>query len=203
MPNVFDKYVPTRAIVYCGQLHRQFGFRLKITKPRRTRLGDFRVLSTGHTQITVNADLTPEGFLITYVHEVAHAAVHAHQRKLIRPRKLAPHGPVWQNTFRELMQPLLNETVFSEAVLTPLVAYLQKPAATTAGCSALMNALRLTAAEPDYRATVGDLPDGAVFGLAKRTFVKGTLRRTRFVCKEVSTGKLYLVSAQAYVSNSY
>ena len=199
MPDSLIQYVPAGAVVYCGQLHRQFGFRLKITKPRRTRLGDFRVLPTGHTQITVNADLSPEGFLITYVHEVAHAAVHAHQRKLIRPRKLTPHGPVWQNTFRELMQPILNEAVFSKAVLTPLVAYLQKPAATTAGCSALMNALRLTAPQPDHRPTVGDLPDGAVFGLAKKTLVKGTLRRTRFVCKEVSTGELYLVSAQAYV----
>jgi hypothetical protein len=199
MPGVFQQYIPADAIAYCEQLHRQFGFTLKIVKPRRTRLGDFRVLPTGHTQITVNADLTPEGFLITYVHEVAHAAVHARQRRLVRPRKLAPHGPVWQSTFRELMQPILNESVFSAAVLLPLINYLKQPAATTAGCSALMNALRLTASAPDNRPTVGDLPEGAVFRLAKKTFIRGTLRRTRFVCKEVSTGRLYLISKQAYV----
>ncbi len=199
MPGVFQQHVPADAVAYCEQLHRQFGFTLKITKPRRTRLGDFRVLPTGHTQITVNADLSPEGFLITYVHEVAHAAVCARQRRLIRPRKLAPHGPVWQSTFRELMQPILHGRVFSEAVLTPLVAYLQKPAATTAGCSTLMTALRLMALEPDHRPTIADLPEGTVFQLAKKTFQKGTLRRTRFVCKELSTGRLYLVSRQAYV----
>ena len=201
MPGVFDKYVPADAVAYCEQLHRHLSFTLKITKPRRTRLGDFRVLPTGHTQITVNADLTPEAFLITYVHEVAHAAVYDHQRKLLRPRKLAPHGPVWQKTFRELMQPILNERVFSDTVLQPLVSYLQKPAATTAGCSALMNALRLAAPEPDHRLILVDLPDGAVFQVAKKTFQKGTLRRTRFVCREISTGKNYLVSAQAIVSN--
>ena len=199
MPSVFQQYVPADAVVYCEQLHRQFGFTLKITKPRRTRLGDFRVLPTGQTQITVNADLTPEGFLITYIHEVAHAAVHARQRRLIRPRKLAPHGPVWQSTFRELMQPILNEFVFSNTVLQPLVSHLQKPAATTAGCSTLMNALRLAAPDSDHRVTLADLPDRAVFELAKKTFQKGTLRRTRFVCKEILTGKNYLVSAQAHV----
>ncbi len=199
MSSVFQQYVPAGAVSYCQQLHRQYGFTLKIVKPRRTRLGDFRVFPTGQTQITVNTDLTPEGFLITYIHEVAHAAVHARQRRLVWPRRLAPHGPAWQSTFRELMHPILTETVFSVAVLTSLTHYLKKPAATTAGCSDLMNALRLTAPVPDNRPTVGDLPDDAVFQLAKKTFIRGTLRRTRFVCKEVSTGKNYLVSAQAYV----
>lgn len=195
----FQQYVPANAVAYCEQLHRQFGFTLKIVNPRQTRLGDFRVLPTGHTQITVNADLTPEGFLITYVHEVAHAAVYARQRRFIRPRKLAPHGPAWQQIFHELMQPILNETVFSAAVLLPLVSYLQKPTATTAGCPALMKALRLAAPETTHRSIISDLPEGAVFRLAKKTFIRGTLRRTRFVCMEVTTEKNYLVSAQAYV----
>ncbi len=176
---------------------------LVIVKPRRTRLGDFRVFPSGRLQITVNADLNPYAFLITYVHEVAHAAVfHAHRSTTRRSRRPKPHGPVWQQAFRELMQPLLTETIFPSVILSPLRTYLQNPAATTAGSPALMAALRsVDSPKPAVagQLQLADVPEGRTFVFQKKIFVRGALRRTRVVCKEMASGRSYAILAQAEV----
>ena len=75
LTSVFTTYLPAASVAYCHQLWQHYQFRFIVAKPRRTRLGDFRVLPNSQTQITVNANLNPYAFLITYVHEVAHAEV--------------------------------------------------------------------------------------------------------------------------------
>lgn len=196
-------HLPAPALCYAEQIHQRFGFSLRIVKPRRTRLGDFRVYPDGHQQITVNADLNPYAFLITYVHEVAHAAVYQAQRNAGRRyRQTRPHGIAWQQAFRELMQPLLNESIFPAAILQPLLVYLQQPTATTAGCPALIAALR-EAAPPRLdlpgQLPLADLVEGQAFLFQKKIFVRGALRRTRVVCKETASGRLYAILAQAQV----
>ncbi|MBC8152658.1 MAG: sprT domain-containing protein [Bacteroidetes bacterium] len=196
-------HVPAPALTYCEQLRQQFAFTLLIVKPRRTRLGDFRAFPSGVLQITVNTDLNPYAFLVTYVHEVAHAAVfRAQPRGTRRSRRPKPHGPAWQQAFRDLMQPLLTEAIFPPAILVPLRAYLQRPAATTAGSPALMAALRL--ADPPLPVIAGqsrlaDLAEGQAFVFQKKIFIRGALRRTRIVCKETASGRSYAILAQAEV----
>lgn len=199
MTDQFVTCVPVPAAAYCRQLHQTYGFALRVVRPRRTRLGDFRVLPTGQTQITVNADLNPWSFLVTYVHEVAHAHVHRYRR-----RRTAPHGPAWQQAFKQLMQPLLTEVVFPVAILEPLQQYLQKPAATTYANPALMIALRAHEQQPfastaETRVLLRDVREGTTFIINKKKFVRGTLRRTRVVCKELASGKSYAVLAHAWV----
>lgn len=102
------------------------------------------------------------------------------------------------------MQPILTEDHFPPAILTPLRQYMEKPAATTYAHPALMVALR----QADHQASgladrdrilLRDIQEGDTFQLAKKTFIRGTLRRTRIVCKEVSSGKSYAILAHAWV----
>lgn len=198
-----SNHIPAHAVEYGEQLRQQFDFTLHIVNPRRTRLGDFRAYPNGHLQITVNTDLNPYAFLVTYVHEVAHAAVYrAHRAATRQTRRPKPHGPAWQQAFRDLMQPLLTETIFPAAILLPLRAYLQHPAATTASSPALMAALRL--ADLPKQGVAGqvrlaDLPEGHCFEFQKKIFVRGALRRTRIVCKETASGRSYAILAHADV----
>lgn len=199
MTDIFDTHLPAASAAYGRKLWQHYGFTFRVVRPRRTRLGDFRALSQGPTVITVNADLNPHAFLITYVHEVAHAHVHQAQR-----RRAKPHGRAWQTAFQRLMQPLLTEAVFPAAILEPLQNYMAKPAATTSANPALMLALRQTDAPATDAATDGrvllrDVPEGRAFQFAKKTYVRGTLRRTRVVCKEVASGKSYAILAHALV----
>ncbi len=189
---------------YCQHLQAQYEFVFQVKPPRRSRLGDFRVLPTGKALITVNADLPPPAFLITYIHEVAHAAVYqAYQRQrqtLLRVSKPKPHGPAWQRAFQNLMQPLLTEAVFSLEVLNPLCSYLQKPTATTSANAPLSQALRLVEAPmPVTGHLLQDLPEGTLFQFHKKSFRRGALRRTRIVCKEVPSGRPYTILGHAVV----
>lgn len=201
MTDSFRQLVPDGAGDYCHQLWQRYQFDLRVVRPRRTRLGDFRVLPGGRTQITVNGNLNPYAFLITYVHEVAHADVH-HQYQQRGRKRPTPHGEVWRTAFSRLMQPLLIREIFPVAILKPLVAYLAKPAATTAAHPALMLALRQADVQTNPQPgqiLLHDVLEGQSFRLAKKTYVRGTLRRKRIVCKEVSSGKLYAILSYAWV----
>ncbi len=199
LADAFFQCLPAPAVDYCRRLKQHYGFVFRVVRPRRTRLGDFRVLPGGQTQITVNSNLNPFAFLITYVHEVAHADVQQRYK-----RRVQPHGKAWQTAFGRLMQPLLTETVFPPAILKPLTAYLMRPSATTSANSALMQALRLAdpqphSDQPPGQLLLSDVPEGQSFLFAKKTFVRGTLRRTRIVCKEVTSGKLYAILSHVCV----
>lgn len=155
-------------------------------------------------QITVNANLNPYAFLITYVHEVAHTEVHQQYVQQRRTRRVKPHGRAWQSAFQKLMQPLLNERVFPPIILQPLQQYMANPAATTYASPALMGALRQFDTIPEKIATnnrvlLEHVPEGNTFKLARKMYVRGTLRRTRVVCKEVTSGKSYAILAHAWV----
>jgi hypothetical protein len=208
---MFSTHIPAGAVGYCEALQRQYPFRFRLSRPRKTRFGDFRALPDRTTHITVNADLNPYAFLLTLVHEIAHCAVYHTYR---RPGK--PHGRTWQTTFQRLMTPLLTEALFPPDVLAPLRTYLSRPAATTSGHPALRQALsrydRTGKPLPANAASdlggnvpgshgpvLRQLPEGQVFQLRGKTYVRGTLRRTRVVCKEVQSGRSYAVLADVEV----
>jgi hypothetical protein len=204
---MFSTYLPAGAVAYCEALQRQYPFCFRLSRPRKTRFGDFRALPDRTTYITVNADLNPYAFLLTLVHEVAHCAVYHTYR---RPGK--PHGRTWQSTFQRLMAPLLTEAIFPPDVLAPLQTYLSRPAATTSGHPALRLALdrydhqgALKCADPGSDSagndgpTLRQLSEGQRFLFRGKTYVRGTLRRTRVVCKEVQSGRSYAILADVAV----
>lgn len=200
----FTNHLPAGAVSYCIQLWQDYGFQLTIAKARKTKLGDFRALPTGQTHITVNADLNPYAFLITFIHEVAHADVF--KKSMLKQRRLTrPHGQVWQLAFQRLMNPLLNETIFPAAILAPLQAYMRKPAASTYANPALIQALRQVDNSQNGNAfnistiVLRELEEGQLFRFQQKTYIRGTLRRTRVVCKEVSSAKSYAILAHAWV----
>jgi hypothetical protein len=54
--------------------------------------------------------------------------------------------------------------------------------------------------KPQGMAILEELPINSVFSLNGRDFVKGPLRRKRYVCQEVRSKRSYLVSSLAQVS---
>jgi len=194
---LFTCYVPPAAVAYCRRLWEDWSFALRVTRPRRTRLGTHQFdPTTGHL-VTVNADLGPEAFLITYLHEVAHVVTVRQSRR--RPQ---PHGAAWKRAFRALLEPVLTEAVFSPAVLQPLRAYALNPTAATSSYPPLAGALQSLEAPPDDTTTVAQVPEGEAFVLHRRTFVRGPLRRTRALCTEAGTGRKYTVPGHTRVQKA-
>ncbi|WP_128547249.1 sprT domain-containing protein [Larkinella soli] len=194
---ILEKHIPEAAVAYCTDLWKKYPFAFRVTRPRRTKLGDFRAEPGKGFTITVNDNLNPSAFLITYLHEVAHLIVFRQYR-----RRGAPHGSLWQRTFREVMQPILHEGVFPASVLEPLRDYLTNPAASTGAHSALTHALRQLDARPTGQKLLIEVPEGETFRFLQKDYVRGMKRRTRVVCTEKSSGLKVSIWAHVWVENT-
>lgn len=191
---LLEQKVPEQAVDYCYELWQHYPFRFKLRKRRVSKLGDYRYdpRDRSHT-ITVNADLSPYQFLITYVHEVAHRVVHV-------PRgRQKPHGPHWKSKFRELMLPLLNTEVFPDDLLRVLAAHMKNPKASTSGDPALVRALAVYQPDSASVLTLADVSLGEEFAFRKRAFRKLEKKRTRAVCLDLANNKRYLIPEIAEV----
>lgn len=204
----FGQHVPVAAVPYCLELWRQNSFLFKITRPRRTRLGTHCFHPVSGHRVTVNINLNPAAFLITYLHEVAHVLTvrDARTKATLTPRsaprqRILPHGRQWKAHFNRLLQPVLTESVFPPSVLEPLRNYAQNPAATTTSCLPLAQALQTLDEWPAHLnlTEVRLLAEGDRFEFGKKIFVRGSLRRTRLLCVDVLTGRRYTVPGHALV----
>lgn len=191
---VFERFVPAAAAEYCNRLYERLGFEFKITKSRNTKLGDFRYYgATNKAIITVNNDLNPYAFLITYLHEVAHLLTHNEFKSTVNP-----HGKEWKSVFVRITQPVLTDEVFPSPVLNALHKYFQNPKASSCADPSLYRALQQFNNESEKKLldTV-DLQSKFIFN--KRTFQKLEKRRTRWVCMEMKTQRKYLIPGVAEV----
>jgi SprT protein len=195
--DILQSHVPTTAIPYCFDLWKATPFELKVSRSRQTKVGDFTSRGTRkHPRITLNIDLNPFQFLLTYVHEVAHLHVY-----LKHGNRVDPHGEQWRTTFTELMIPMLWENVFPEEILHELRRHMINPMASSFSDPRLTQVMRKFDHNAHQFVTLSELPEGSIFTFQKRQFIKGKLRRTRVLCREVKSKRDYLVPADALVHN--
>ena len=193
--NTLRAYVPAPALDYCVELWNTYNFVFRISKARQTKLGDYRHNPTnGHHYISVNQDLNPYSFLITYVHEVAHCVTHQ-----AFGRKVAPHGSEWKHNFQQLMEPLLNKETYPESVLSALTQHMRNPRASSYSDHQLIQALANFDKQPE-QTLLSEIEIGKLFKFKRRTFQKEAVRRTRVVCKDMTNGKKYLISGIAPIT---
>jgi len=187
--HLLEGKIPKSALEYCVSLHQDSPFHFKLSKSRSSKLGDFRYDPRTHSlQVTVNADLNPYQFLITYVHEVAH-------RYVFNPKiRVRPHGIEWKTQFQKLMLPLLNLDVFPDDILRVLAKHMKNPKASTAADPKLVEVLsRYSKENSASQMTLRQLEINAVFEFRGRQYKKIQEKRTRALCQELQTEKRYLI----------
>ncbi|WP_339868475.1 SprT-like domain-containing protein [uncultured Algoriphagus sp.] len=195
---LLSQKLPSVALNYAVELWEKEPFSFRTTATRKSKLGDFRYRRDREIQtITINADLNPYQFLLTYIHEVAH--LHAFVRFGI---EIAPHGAEWKSTFQQLMIPILSTTFFPIDLLIPLRKHMKNPKASSSADLFLMKEM----SKYDDKNTnseilfLSDIKPGIRFLLSGREFEKGETRRTRVLCQEVGSGKKYLIAQLAKVT---
>ena len=197
---VLAKYLPEQAVGVCSQWVVQYNIHVKITRTRASKLGDYRPMKGRHAhQITINHDLNPYSFLITYVHEVAHLLAEVNNR-----RRIAPHGREWKQEFSRLLASFLEQHIFPQDVVGALTSYILNPAASSCSDHDLLRALRkYDKKESLHVMHLEDIPKHTLFRLhasrSKLLFKKGDQVRTRFHCLEMNTKREYFVSPLAEV----
>jgi SprT protein len=191
----FEKHVPENVVHYCYDLWAEHKFNLRITRSRSTKFGDYRFdpSDKSHT-ISLNHDLNPYAFLVTYIHEVAHLVTYKSFGN-----KAAPHGKEWKKSFKELLLPVCNDLVFPKEIMMPLRNYLANPKASSCGDPALYKALRSFDSSEEGMLHLSELGAGTVFLFKQRKFEKQEKRRTRSLCKEIPSGRKYLIPEIALV----
>src|SRR6186713_2263158 len=70
--NTLDKYLPVRIVEYCSELIMLYKLHLHIEIERKDRLGDYSPHLGKGSRISINHNLNPYDFLITFIHELAH-----------------------------------------------------------------------------------------------------------------------------------
>ena len=183
--SAFHSFVPDKSNKLLQCWVEELKVNVKISKPRKTKLGDFKVRG-GQMSITINSDLNKYSFLITLVHEIAHAFVFKKYQVSIKP-----HARSWQLTFKSLMLNFLTPDYFPADILKVLSYHMINPSASTFSDLQLVEVLKRY--DIDQSVTISDLVVGESFKLANgKEFVKGEKIRKRFRCIETKTNKIYL-----------
>ena len=197
---VLSKYVPGSTVELCSSWIVEKNIHLRITRGRATKYGDYKPLEPGQGHhISVNHDLNPFSFLITFTHEVAH--LHAFIKYKHRHE---PHGKEWKHEFRLLLNELILLNIFPEDIESALLNYVRNPAASSCNDHHLHRVLKKYDKQGEKQVIhLEDLEHGAEFSIHQSPsgliFRKGEKRRTRYHCVEVKTKREYLVSGVAEV----
>ena len=194
MLKILGKYIPQASIASVFQLITVHNIHLKIVNERVTRHGDYRKMSNGQHQITVNSNLNNFRFLITLIHEIAHLIAFKKYGNSIKP-----HGIEWKRTFQQLMLPYLRPEIFPNNLLPFLAIHFKNPKASSDTDTNLSLALKKYDA-PNDKNYVFEIPLGSRFRIYNgKIFKRGQRRVKRFECIEITTGKVYLFNPNAEV----
>lgn len=193
--NSFKKYLPEEAIPYVIRLLFSYKLSFRIVKPRKTKLGDYRPPFEGKNhRITINGDLNPYAFLITTLHEFAHLTTFEKYG-----RKVQAHGKEWKAEFKTLLEPILKEGYLPSDIKMALQRNLNNLKASSCTDIHLYRVLKNYDENADSILLLEEVSKNSYFRLNNKVFQRGELRRTRYLCEEVGTGKKYLINRLAEV----
>ncbi len=185
-------YLPIESVDLCVSLILKYDIHLKITNRRTTKLGDYRIPMKGEGhKISINHNLNKYTFLITLLHEIAHLITFEKYG-----RKVAPHGQEWKNEFATLLIESVKRGSYPADLKPYITRHCKSPKASYGADIHLTSALKKYDNVKAVVSLVKDIPIGQKFKVASgKVFEKVNLRRTKYLCKEVSSGKMYLVPA--------
>lgn len=185
-------HLPRHAWPVVAQWLRRNPVLVRISPPRATKLGDYRVATrTLRHRISVNEDLNRYAFLVVLVHEFAHYATFQ------KYRRHEPHGTEWKAEYKRLMRPFLSREVFPPDVLRALTVHLSDAPSSSCTDHDLMRVLRRYDRDP--LPFLEELPNNTVFRFNGKLFVKGQQLRKRFRCRCLNNRRIYLIDPTAEV----
>lgn len=192
--NALKRFLPEDTVEYVADLILMREAHFRITKKRKTKLGDYRFPRDGNGhQISVNGDLNQYAFLITTIHEFAHLTTYNKFK-----HKVSPHGLEWKKEFKELFNPLFTIANLPEDVEIALKNYLKNAKASSCSDDKLSRVLKRYDKKNDSL-LVEHLNIGDKFKLKGKTFVKGKKLRKYHLCLDSSTNREYRVLGLAEI----
>jgi predicted SprT family Zn-dependent metalloprotease len=169
---------------------------LTVTRERSTILGNYRSRhSDKNHRISVNGNLNKYSFLITLLHELGHLLAFEKYGN-----KIPAHGAQWKNEYSKILAVFISKKIFPADIENELLQTLNNPAATSCAETSLLRVLRKYDAHRPGIFLLEELPDKSFFKVKNgRVFSKENKIRKRYLCKDLTTNKLFLFSPVAEV----
>ncbi len=166
---------------------------IKTVPKRRTKHGDYRKFNNKHI-ITINHIDNKYRFLLILIHELAHFNVY---KKNIRT---SPHGSIWKNEFKKLLQPILDKNLFPNVLQTLIKAHMKNPKSSFSYDSLLEMELNKYDNGNENYTYLEDIGIGNIFRYNNdKLYKKVEKRRKRYLCVEKDSGRKYLFLPHAKV----
>ncbi len=194
MISSLEEFIPVKSIDYVSSLIEKENIQFKIVKERRSKHGDFKRTINGDYIITINRFYNQYRFILTLIHELAHYFV------TIKYFKAKPHGKLWKNKFKQLLNPLLDKSVFPNDLLKYLSRHMENPKSTFSYDLELSKVLDKYDNSRQKYFYLDQVKDGEIFfyGDGNR-FLKIKKRRKRYLCENLLNKKKYLFLGNAKI----
>ena len=195
---ILENHLPPQAVDGVYNYLNLHKVHFHITRGRRSKLGDYRWPQGDHNyhEMSVNGDLNPYLFLWVFLHESAHLEIH------LKYDKVQPHGHEWQKEYCQLIAS--HASLFPLEVQPLLAHYVRRIPLNRSILRQIETTLHHY--DPGYsdeeHTTLDSLPVGSRFRLKAKPdmlFESVNRRRTRWLCRDVATGRQYTVAASAEV----
>lgn len=188
--NKIEQYIPKDSLHFIEKWFSLYSIQLRITKDRKTKLGDYRKVNNVH-QISINGNLNPQAFFFVLTHEFAHLKAFEDYKH----KKILAHGIEWKTTFGNLLMESL--AVYSDEIKPIIIHHAKNPRASVSADPNIAKHLINTETGVLY---LEDLNFGDQFLIGQRLFEKGDKRKIRYLCTEKNSGKRYLINGLAIVN---
>ena len=183
-----ENHLPSKKAVAIIDYSAHHNCILRITRPRKTKRGDFRQLGIKQS-ITINQDSNSFRFLFTLIHELAHLETFIQHNNQVKP-----HGVEWKSNFKKLYDYFEMDEEFSvdNYILQAVKSELKNPKA----CSGVnVNLERAFAIYDCVQGVLLDqLPTGDFFMFRENKYKKLETRRTRVVCLNITNNRKYTIN---------
>ena len=193
---ILAKYLPASSHEYIQQLLTGENLLIRITRQRKTRFGSFTARrNSNYKAINISGQQNQWAFLITFIHEFAHLRVwktYGH--------KVKGHGREWKDTYYQLATPLLLSNTFPEDINEALKKYFTGKKISDSTETNLMRILKKYDSAGQEVIYIENIPVGHYFTYGNHQFQKIEKLRTRYKCKDVKTGRMFVFTALVEVN---
>jgi len=185
---ILEKYVPPKALATVCHLMIEDGIGLKVVPPRKTIQGSYHIPTAQQRHfITMNSNLNPYAFLITLLHEIAHA--HAWLNC-----KTKGHQKEWKICFKELLKQFMQMDIFPDDVQIALRQHIRNitySSVTDINLTKILQQYDKKTNVDTKMIPLHEIPQNTVFLHGRINFRREETLRKYIKCKNLTNNKMY------------